>query len=67
MLSTIPRHDNQTSGEKLNDGLTGCLVVIYDYWESRDENGSEGGEGVKKRDERDEVDLGGFPVVSSEK
>ena len=42
-------------------------MVIYDYWASRDENGSEGGEGVKKRDERDDVDLGGFPVVSREK
>ena len=35
------RHDNQTSGETSSDGLTGCLVVIYDYWASRDEDGSD--------------------------
>ena len=66
-VSHKSKHDNQTSGEKLHDGLTGCLVVIYYYWASRDENGSEGGEGVKKKGARvDDVDLGYFSVVPIE-
>ena len=40
-VSHKSKHNNQTSGEKLHDGLTGCLVVIYYYWASRDENGSD--------------------------